>query len=67
MQLKPDTQISIRQATHLFAETTYTLQPGETLAITSKMTHLLDHDATGKVTTSPQFENHDSFFYASIM
>ena len=31
MQLKPDTQTAIRQATPLFAENTYTLQPGETL------------------------------------
>ena len=30
MQLKPDTQTAIRQATPSFAENTYTLQPGET-------------------------------------
>ena len=49
MQLKPDTQVIMRQATPLFAENTYTLQPGETLAIASRMPHLLDHDATGIV------------------
>ena len=56
MQLKPDSQVAIRQATPLLAENTYTLQPGETLATASSMPHLLDHDATGIVTPSPQFE-----------
>ena len=46
MQLKPDTQTSIRSATPLFAENNYTLRPGETLAIASKMPHLMNHDAT---------------------
>ena len=67
MQLKPDTQVAIRQATPLFAENKYTLQPGETLAIASRMPHLLDHDATGKVTQSLQFENHDSIFITSSL
>ena len=62
MQLKPDTQTAIRQATPLFAENTYTLQPGETLAIASRMPHLMDHNATGIVTPSQQYENHDSIF-----
>ena len=62
MQLKAETQTPIRQATPLFAENTYTLQPGETLAIASKMPHLMDHDATGILTPSQQFENHDSLF-----
>ena len=67
MQLKPDRQVTLRQATPLFAENTYTLQPGETLAIASRMPHLLDHDATGIVTPSPQFENHDSIFITSSL
>ena len=67
MQLKPDMQVSLRQATPLFAENTYTLQPGETLAIASRMPHLLDHDATGIVTPSPQFESHDSIFITSSL
>ena len=67
MQLKPDTQTAIRQATPLFAENTYTLQPGETLAIASKMPHLMDHNATGIVTPSQQFENHDSIFITSSL
>ena len=62
MQLKPDTQTSIRQATALFAENTYTLQPGKTLALAGRMPHLMDHDATGRVTPSHQFENHESIF-----
>ena len=67
MQLKPHTQVKMRQATLLFAENTYKLQPGETLAIASRMTHLLDHDATGIVTPSPQFESHDSIFITSSL
>ena len=67
MQLKPDTQTSIRQATPLFAENTYTLQPGETLAIASRMPHLMDHDATGIVTPSHQFENHDNIFITASL
>ena len=67
MQLKPDTQTTMRQATPLFAENTYTLQPGETLAIASRMPHLLDHDATGIVTPSPQFESHDSIFITASL
>ena len=67
MQLKPDTQTSIRQATPLFAENTCTLQPGETLAIASRMPQLMDHDATGIVTPSHQFENHDSIFITASL
>ena len=67
MQLKPDTQTAIRQATPLFAENTYTLRPGETLAIASKMPHLMDHNATGIVTPSQQFENHDSIFITASL
>ena len=67
MQLKPDTQTSIRPATPLFAENNYTLRPGETLAIASKMPHLMDHDATGIVTPSQQFGNHDSIFITASL
>ena len=49
MHPKPDTQTAIRQATPLLAENTYTLQPGETIAIASETPHLMDHDATGIV------------------
>ena len=37
MQLKQDTQVTLRQAPPFFAENTYTLQPGETLAIASRI------------------------------
>ena len=67
MQLKPDMQVPLRQATPLFAENTYTLQPGETLPIASRMPNLLDHDATGTVTPSPQFESHDSILITSSL
>ena len=62
MQLKPDTQTAIRQATPLFAENTYTLQPGITVAKASKMPHLMDHDVRGIVKPSQQCKNHDSIF-----
>ena len=67
MQLKPDTQTAIRQATPLFAENAYTLHPGETLAITSRMPHLIDNNATGIVTPSQQYENHDSIFITASL
>ena len=54
MQHKHDTETSIRQATPLFAENTYTLQPGETLALASRMPHLMDQNATGIITPSQQ-------------
>ena len=67
MQLKPDTQTSTRQATPLFAEDTYTIQPGDTLAIASKMPYLMDYDGTGIVTPSHQFETHDSIFITASL
>ena len=67
MQLIPDTQTSIRQTTPLLAENTYTLQPGETSAIESKMPHLKGHDAAVIVIPSPQFENHDSIFITASL
>ena len=67
MQLKPDTQAVKRQATTILAETTYTLQPGETRAIASKMPHLMDHDATGIIHPSQQFEHHDSIFITASL
>ena len=67
IQLKPENQTAIRQATPLFAENTYTLRPGETLAIASKMPHLMDHNATGIVTPSQQFGNHDSIFITASL
>ena len=63
MQLKPDTQLAIRQATPLYAENTYTQQPGEFFAIASRMPRLLDHDATDIVTPLPQLEHHDRIFF----
>ena len=67
MQLKPDTQVPLRQATPMFAEKTYTLLAGETLAKASRKPHLLDHDATGIVSPSPQFEHYDSIFITSSL
>ena len=67
MQLKPDTQTAIRQATPLFTENTYTLQPSETLAKARNMPHLMDHDATAIATPSQQFENHDSNYITASL
>ena len=64
MQLKPDTQVAIRQAT-LIAENTCSLQPGAYLAIASRLPHLLDPDATSINAPSPQFEHHVSIFITS--
>ena len=67
MQLKPDTQSSIRQATPLFAENTYSFLPVETLAFASQMPYLMDHNATGILTPSQQYENHDSIFITASL
>ena len=62
MQLKPDTQVALCQATPLLAKKTYTSQQGETLATASRMPHLFDHNEIWIVTTSPQFDHHYSIF-----
>ena len=67
MQLRPEHTTNIRAATPLLTETTYTLPPGETLAISSKMPHLLDHNATGIVTPSPHMEEQESIFITSLI
>ena len=65
MQFKPDIQVTLRQATPLFAGSTYMLHPGETLAIASRIPHMLDLDAIGTVPPSPQFEHHYSISITS--
>ena len=67
MQLRPEHTTNTRVATPLLTETTYTMQPGETLAISSKMPHLIDHNATGCVTPSSHMEEHDSIFITSSL
>ena len=67
MQLKPEHSLPTRQSTPLLAEATYTLQPGETMLIASKMPHLIDHDATGIVTPSTHLEDHDTLFLVSSL
>ena len=67
MQLRPEHTTNTRTATPLLTETTYTLQPGETLAISSKMPHLIDHNATGIVTPSSHMEEHESTFITSSL
>ena len=67
MQLKPEHNLQTRQSTSLLAEATYTLQPVKTLLIASRMLHLSDLDATGKVTPSARLENHDTLFLVSSL
>ena len=67
MQLRPDHKTNTRTTTPLLTETSYTLQPGETLAISSKMPHLIDHNATGIVTPSSHMEDHESIFITSSL
>ena len=67
MQLRPEHTTNTRTATPLLTETTYTLQPGEPLAISSKMPHLVDHNATDIVTSSSHMEDHDSIFITSSL
>ena len=67
MQLKPEHNLPTRQSTPLLAEATYTLQPGETKLIASKMPHLINHDATGIVTPSTHLEDHDTLFLVSSL
>ena len=67
LQLKPEHNLPTRQSTPLLAEATYTLQPGETMLIASRMPHLIDHDATGIVTPSTHLEDHDTLFLVSSL
>ena len=67
MQLRPEHSTNTRAATPLPKETTYTLLPGETLAISSKMPHLIDHNATGIVTPGSHMEEHESSFITSSL
>ena len=67
MQLRPEHTTNTRTATFLLTETTLSLQPGETLAISSKRPHLIDHNAKRIVTPSSHFENLDSNFITSSL
>ena len=67
MQLKPEHNLPTRQSTPLLAEATYTLEPGKTMLFASKIPHLIDHDATGIVTTSTHLEDHDTLFRVSSL
>ena len=62
IQLRPEHTTNTRTRTPLLTETTYTLQPGETLAISSIMLHLIDHNAAGIVTPSSHMEANESIF-----
>ena len=67
MQLRPELTTNTRVATPLLTKSTYTLQPGETLAISSKMPHLIDHNATGIVTPSSHMEENKSILITSSL
>ena len=51
MELRPEHTTNTRARSSLLTETTLTLQPEETLAISSKIPYLIDQTATGVVTT----------------
>ena len=65
MQLKSQHNLQTQPTTPLLAEATYTLQPGETLLISSTMLQLIDHDATGIVTPPAHLEEHGAFSWFS--
>ena len=67
MQLKPEHNLQTQQPTPLLAETTFTLQPGETLLMASRVPQLIDHDATGIVTPSAHLGDHDTLFLVSSL
>ena len=67
MQLRPEHTTNTRTATPLLTETTYTLQPGEILALSNKMPHLIHHNATGIVTPSSHMEDHESIFITASL
>ena len=67
MQLRSEHTTNTRVATPLLIATTYTLQPGETLAISSKMPYLIDHNATRIVILSSHMEEHESIFITSSL
>ena len=67
MQLRPEHTTNTRAATPLLTETTYTLQPGETLAISSKMPHLIDNNTTGIVKPSSHMEEHKCIYITSSL
>ena len=64
-QLKSEHNLQRRPTTPLLAEASYILQPGETLLVASRMSHLIDHDAAGIVTPSARLEDHDTLFLVS--
>ena len=65
--LKPEHNLPARQSIPLLAEATYTLQPGETMLIASRMPNLIDHDATDIITPSAHLEDHDTHFSLSSL
>ena len=67
MQLRPEHTTNTCVATPLLTRSTYTIQPGEPLAISSKMTHLIDHNATRIMTPSSHMEEHESIFITSSL
>ena len=67
VHVRPKHTTNDRAATPLLTETTYTLQPGETLAISSKKPHLTHCNATGVVTLSSHMEDNETIFIISSL
>ena len=67
MQLEPQNSFHLRASTALLVDDRYEIHPQATITIVTKMPHLLDHDATGVLTPSPSFDDHNSIYIASSL
>ena len=70
MKLKLEQEQPCRSPSALITENQenqYTLYPAETLPITAKMPLLMDHDATGILTPSAQYDQHGTIFVVSTL
>ena len=65
LQLTPENNQQLRVSTALLTDHSCTLYPHETLAITLKMPHLLDRDATGILTPSAHYDDHTIIYITS--
>ena len=67
MQLRPGSPSNLRAPTALLAESQFDIQAQTTITVVTKMPHLLDHNASGILVPSAQFEDHDAIFVTSSL
>ena len=67
MQLRAEFNTPPRPPTALVTRESQKVYPQETVAIALTMPHLLDHDATGILTPSKHFDNHDTIFITASL